>query len=124
MSSARTMSRRWARGASVAAVIVMLAIINFAVLGAVRASADDVHVGAMRLETLRAFYAAESGAIVAVRLAGEGLAPPGAGSVLTFADAEATVERAPGAGEPGDVVILGRSGLGQRRVVVTLVDSP
>jgi hypothetical protein len=50
------------RGASVAVVVLMLAVIALAVIGTVGASGEEAYVGAMRAETARAFYAAESGA--------------------------------------------------------------
>ena len=52
----RLLTRR--RGMGIAAVVVVLAALNLAVVGAVRATADDAYVGSLRVETIRAFYAA------------------------------------------------------------------
>lgn len=57
-----SMNQRWSRrGAGVAAVVLMLVLLNLSILGVVGASGDDLSLAAMRLESCLAFYAAESG---------------------------------------------------------------
>ncbi len=119
----RGRARTWRRGAGIAVIVVMLAILNIAVLGSVAASGDESHVGAMRLETIRAFYAAESGAVITVRLTMQGLELPGPGDTLEVSYASVEFEQVPATGQAGDIVIIGRSGTAQRRVRVT-VDEP
>jgi hypothetical protein len=108
------------RGMGIAVVVVMLAIVNIAVLGAVAASGEEANLGAMRLETTRAFYAAESGAMVVVRQLREGVEAPQAGTSLSFASARVEFERVPRVGEGGEAIVIGTSGFARRRVVVTI----
>jgi hypothetical protein len=110
------------QGAGVAAMIVMMAVINLAVVGAISASGDEAQIGAMRAETARAFYAAESGARVVVKLSSEGLALPAAGDTLSLGTARATYVTVPASGLPGDALIQGRDGTSARRLKVTLSD--
>ncbi|MFZ4574429.1 MAG: hypothetical protein ACOYN0_08535 [Phycisphaerales bacterium] len=49
------------RGMGIAAVILLLAMLNIAVIGSVASSGDETQVGAMQVKTAQAFYAAESG---------------------------------------------------------------
>lgn len=108
------------RGATIAVIVVVLAIINITVLAAVTASGDDAALGAMRLETTRAFYAAESGAVVAVRLTLAGSTLPVPGSTLNLASAHCEFEALPNPGEAGEIVVIGTSGTARRRVSITL----
>lgn len=119
------MSRRLSarRGVGIAAVIVVLAALNLAVIGAVRSTADDSYVGSLRVETTRAFYAAESAARVAVRCALDGEDYPSAGSSLTIGHATAHFVQMPPSGGAGDVVVLGLSGNAIRRISVTIEDA-
>ncbi len=115
--------RPWRRGAGIAVIVVVLAILNIAVLGSVAASGDEAAMGAMRLETTRALYAAESGAVIAVRLTLEGSELPAVGTTLELSNANVQFNALPAAGEPGDIVIIGTSGTARRRVTITL-DEP
>src|SRR3954464_4835968 len=78
------------RGGGIAAVVIMMAAINFAVIGAIRASGDEAQVGAMRAETARAFYLAESGGRVVLKCTTAGATLPTAGSSLTLGTATCT----------------------------------
>src|SRR5438045_6326146 len=108
------------RGAGIAAVVVMLAVVNFAVIGAIRASGDEAQVGAMRAETARAFYAAESGARVLIKSSTAGLTMPAAGSTLTLGNASCTYVSFPAVGQTGDAIVQGADGTAARRLKVTL----
>lgn len=116
----RPPTARWRRGAGVAVVVIMMAILNIAVVGSIAASGDESHLGAMRLESARAFYAAESGGIVVVKLLKESLPLPTAGTTLTLSNSTVTFESVPAPGAGGDVVLIGRSGFAERRVRITL----
>lgn len=111
------------RGVGVLAVVVMLAVIHLAVMGSVAASGEEAELGAMRLETARAFYAAESAGVVLVRLSGGRLALPSAGSEISLGVSTARLVSMPATGQPGDMVVIGTSGQAQRRVRIT-VTSP
>ena len=112
------------RGVGIAAIIVVLAALNLAVIGAVRAASDDTDVGSLRVETLRAFYAAESAARIAVRCAIDGDAYPAAGSSISIGQATARFVQMPPSGDAGDVVVMGLSGNASRRISVTIQDAP
>ena len=111
------------RGVGVLAVVVMIAIIHLAVMGSVAASGEEAQLGAMRVETARAFYAAESAGLVLVRLSTSRMDLPSAGTRLSLGVSEATFVSMPATGEPGDIVIIGTSGEGQRRIRIT-VEAP
>lgn len=102
------------------ALLLMLTVLTMAVLGAVAASGDEAAVGALRVETARAFYAAESGCVVVIRLSSDGRPLPLPGATLTLPHAVSTFDAVPVSGQPGDVVVIGSSGFGQRRIRVTL----
>jgi hypothetical protein len=104
----------------VLAVVVMLAVIHLAVMGSVAASGEEAELGAMRLETARAFFAAESAGVVLVRLSAARQALPSAGAELSLGVSSARMVSMPATGEAGDIVIIGVSGQAQRRVRITL----
>jgi hypothetical protein len=105
------------------AVMIMLAAVNLAVIGAIRASGDEVQVGAMRAETARAFYAAESGARVVLKCSTGGLPMPTAGTSLTLGTSSCTYVSIPAQGQPGDAVLQGADGTAARRLKITLSGS-
>lgn len=107
------------RGMAVAVVVIVLALINLVVIASLEGGTDDAMGAAIRVETARAFYAAEAGSIIAVELLTEGKAPPPAGTVRTFATGEATFTSVPTSGTTRTLVIDGRSGSSFRRVHVT-----
>lgn len=55
------------RGAAVVAIIVSMLILGLIITGAVLGTARDQDLTVRRLETIRAFYAAEAGANMAIR---------------------------------------------------------
>ena len=121
-ASVRTLKSR-RRGGGIAVVLILLAVVNLAVIGAIRASGDEAQVGAMRAETSRAFFAAESGARVVLKCSTAGLTLPTAGTSLTLAPATCTYVSMPLLGQPGDAILQGQDGTAARRVKVT-VSSP
>jgi hypothetical protein len=114
--------KRARRGGGIAAVVMMLALLNLVILGAVAASGDEAHVGAMRAETSRAFYAAESGAVVVLKLTSENRPLPAPGSTIAIGSATAEFVSLPATGQPGEAVIQGRSGDGARRLRITVTN--
>ncbi len=103
-------------GVALAVVIVVLAMLNLVVMGSVRPAGDEVVLGAMRAETTRAFYAAESGAFIAVRAVVGGLEPPPTGSEQAVGVATVLFVALPPTGEVGEIVVEGRSGEARRRL--------
>lgn len=108
------------RGMGLAAVILLLAMLNLAVVGSVAASGDEAEIGAMQVKTCQAFYAAESGAVVIVRCTNSGLTMPVSGATLALGGATVTFDTVPSAGAAGDAVIEGSAGASLRRIRVTL----
>ncbi len=108
------------RGCGIAAIVLMLAAINMAVIGSVSASGSEAHVSALRIETARAFYAAESGGRVVIKCTNQGLTLPAAGSTLSLGPATATYVSMPAAGQTGDAVIRGGDGNTTRRLRISV----
>ena len=102
------------RGAIVAAVVIMLAMLHVVVIGVVFSGGDESQVAVLRVETARAFYAAESGARVLVRTLHDDGELPGEGDELGLDESVVRFVSIPdGAGE---YVVEGVSGFGRRRV--------
>lgn len=120
----RVRTTRTRRGVGIAAVVIVLAALNLAVLGAVRATADDAYTGSMRVETMRALYAAESAARIAVRCAIDERPFPAAGSTVSLGTSTMQFMVVPAEGAVGDLVVLGRSGVAVRRLSITIEEAP
>lgn len=115
-----SMNQRWSRrGAGVAAVVLMLVLLNLSILGVVGASGDDLSLAAMRLESCRAFYAAESGGAIATRLICDGQSAP-VGTTLAIPHAQVEFLSAPLAAEAGTIVVVGLSGDSRRQIEIEL----
>jgi len=104
---------------AVAAVVIVLALINLVVIASLEGGTDDAMSAAIRVETVRAFYAAEAGSIIAVELLSEDKTPPAAGDVLSLDTGQITFTRVPTTGATRTLVIDGRSGMAFRRVHIT-----
>lgn len=107
------------RGAGVAAVVLMLVVLNLAILGVVSGSSDDLSLAALRLESCRAFYAAESGGVIVTRLVTDSRSAP-VGTTLALPQAQVRFIAAPEASEAGTVVVEGMSGEARRRIEIVL----
>lgn len=64
------------RGIALVVAVIMLSVVALVTLGAVASAADDARVGSLRIESLRAFYAAESGAMLSRRQQRENASAP------------------------------------------------
>lgn len=98
------------RGAVLLVVVLLLAVVNLMVVAAATASAGDAHTATLRLETLRAFYAAESGGVVVIRSLEGGPTLPSAGGELDLGSATVRYDAVPT--EPGTIVVRGTSASG------------
>lgn len=107
------------RGAGIAAVVLMMVVLNLAILGVVSSSGDDLSLAALRLESCRAFYAAESGGVIVTRLVMDSRAAP-VGTTLDLPHAAVQFISAPLASEAGTVVVEGASGDARRRIEIEL----
>ncbi len=108
------MTRPSRRGVVVLVLVVVLALINIALVSGAAASSEDAHSGVMRVDTVRAFYAAESGGMIAAKgLIGDVAVPAEGSSVSLGSQTIHFVE----VREPtGEVTVEGRSGSARRRV--------
>jgi Tfp pilus assembly protein PilX len=110
------------RGGVLPVVVLMLAVVSIVALNVIDTAGRETELGAMRVETARAFYAAESGLIAAARLRQDGLTLPAQGTTLTLpagvaGSAQATYVSMPALGATsGSIRVVGQSGLGQRRL--------
>jgi len=110
-SQSRTPNRR---GMAVAVIVVVLAVLALAVAGSVRPVRQEADIASLRVQTLRAFYATESGANVLIGSLQAGIDPPASGDSLTWGHQTVEFETVPVG--TGTVTILGRSGQSQRRI--------
>ncbi len=109
---------RTRRGFVVAIVVIVVVLVQMLAIVALPSSASDMEVAALRVQTLRAFYAAESGVRAVVgELESTGL-PQGSRTIIGLAEFE--VLEAPAAPDEGEYLIQGRSGDALRRLRVTV----
>jgi hypothetical protein len=114
------------RGSVMAVVLVVMSVLGLVVAGSVQPLAQEADLAAVRVETTRAFFAAESGVAVVIGMLNAGLEPPEAGTTTAMGRQAFRFIEVPqgGAGGDGgvvgDVVIEGVSGLATRRVLLTI----
>ncbi len=102
------------RGVVVLVLVVVIATINIALISGAAASTEDAHTGVLRVETVRAFYAAESGGIVAAMGLSGGADLPTEGSTITIGSQ--TVHFVEVREPSGEAVVEGRAGFARRRL--------
>lgn len=105
------------RGAAAVIVVVILALTSLVVVTAVAGGEDDAQVAALRVETLRAFYAAESGGVIVFKAIISGATLPSDGDEVTIGSQTIEFVRVPPTGV-GEVTIEGRAGLARRRLTL------
>lgn len=108
------------RGMAIAAILLLLAVLNIAVILSVAGSGDDAMVGALQAKSAQAFYAAESGAVVVVKAANSAVSLPAVSTSFQLGEGQMTFQSLPAEGAAGEAVILGTCGTSIRRVSVTL----
>lgn len=112
--SPRTHTRR---GNVLVVIVVVMAILALVVAGAVRPVRDESDLATLRVETTRAFYASESGAIIIMN-AVIGSAPmPNDGDSLTQNAQTIVFVQTPD--DDGVAIVEGLSGSARRRVEFT-----
>ena len=115
MSKSRTVRRR---GNAVVVLVVVMAVLSLVVVGLVRPLGDESSIAAMRVETVRAFYAAESGALVVMKGYMGDADMPAQGSEVVINGQSVLYTQVPGGS--GVAVIEGRSGDASRRIELEL----
>ena len=106
------------RAIAIAAVVLILAGINLAMIGASVGAGDRADLTARRADTARAFLAAESGVTIAIAELSAGRSVPS--GPLTLPDgAQVTLETS-APNPPFDLTVRASSGVAQRTLVVTI----
>ncbi len=96
-------------------LVFVLALISFVVIAAVVGGQGDTQASALRVETARAFYAAESGAVIVFRSVAAGDPLPASGTEFDLGSEVIEFVQTPPSGA-GTAVIEGRAGLARRRI--------
>lgn len=104
------------RGFAVAVILVVVAVLGLAVVGSIGPLAQEADIATLRVETIRAFYAAESGMAVAIGTINAGIDPPVQGSTLVIGPQATTFVTIPDG--IGEIAIEGASGMALRRVLL------
>lgn len=104
------------RGMAIAVIIVVLAVLALVVAGAVRPAAQEADVASLRVQTIRAFYAAESGVSVLIGSVKSGTERPITGDVIAWGTQSVEFESV----SADSVTLVGRSGFAQRRISLDL----
>jgi Tfp pilus assembly protein PilX len=108
------------KGIVLVVMVLMLVMVHLLVMGALAPTRDEAQLATLRIETLRAFYAAESAAMLTLRSAIDGVdQSSNVGEVVQLAGATAHLLQWPQDGQ-GIVVLEGRSGGAARRVSIQL----
>lgn len=102
------------RGIAIAVLVIIFALITFVVIAAVGGSSGDAQIAAIRVETVRASYAAESGAVIIFRSVLDGEELPASGTQISLGAETILFVQTPPEGV-GTVIVEGRSGLASRR---------
>ena len=106
------------RGLAVLVVVVLLAAANIVVIGTLSGSAADASIASFRVDSVRAGYATESGAIAVVKTTQLSSTRPTVGTAYTVGNGSFVVTAMPAVGVAGNVNVTGTSGVATRRVRV------
>ena len=106
------------RAIAIAAVVLILAGINLAVIGGSIGEGDRADLTAKRADTARAFLAAESGVTIVIAELSAGRDVPS--GTLTMPDGSQITFEASAASPPFDVTVRATSGQARRTLVVSI----
>jgi alpha-D-ribose 1-methylphosphonate 5-triphosphate synthase subunit PhnG len=106
------------RGSILAVLVVVMALLGLVVAGSVRPLRDEASLTTMRVETIRAFYAAESGTVITIQGYLGAATMPVEGSEITLNGQTVQFTQIPGA--TGTAVVHGLSGDAIRRIELEL----
>ena len=107
------------RGAAIVVVVTLLSVINITLIASFRSVADQADIATLRIESERAFYAAESGVMLLIGDLQTGGTGPDAGEGVDIGLQRITYAVVPEA-ETGIYEILGQSGRGYRRLMIEI----
>ena len=120
MTHPRAPRNRHRRAFAVASVVVLLMMLNILAFGAMDGSRDDGGIAALRVETLRSLYAAESGVTLAIGEMSAGRDAPAPGTRTEVGHASIHFQSAD---QPEQIFVEGRAGFGRRRIIVETTGS-
>lgn len=106
------------RGTILVASVILLGVLALATLSAVDAGADDARLSALRFDSLRAFYAGESGVAAALERRMTAPGDPLTGTITLPDGSEAVVIDPLDEAGSGTLVVEGRAGEARRRIEV------
>ncbi len=106
------------RGLAVLVVVVLLAAANIVVIGTLSGSAADASIASFRVDSVRACYATESGAIAVVKTTQLSSTRPTVGTTYTVGNGTFVVTAMPAVSATGSVNVTGVSGSATRRMRV------
>ncbi len=98
-------------------IVIVMAILSLVIAGAVRPVRDESDLATLRVETTRAFYAAESGAIIMMNAVIGQATMPSNGDVIELNDQTIIFVQVPDAQGVG--IVEGNSGDATRRIEFT-----
>ncbi len=107
------------RGAVIVMILVIFALISLVMIAAVGGGQADSQAAALRVETMRAFYAAESGSVVVFKSVVDGDTLPAEGTTITLGTETVEFITVPPSGV-GEVTVEGRAGFARRRVTIDI----
>ncbi len=107
------------RAAILVAMVLVLAMVHLIVVGSLAPAQNEAELTALRVQTIRAFYAAEAGALVVIRKTLDNDDPIPEGDTLDLAGGQVVFVTWPVDGV-GQCVVEGRSGRSVRRLSLEL----
>ncbi len=107
------------RAAVLVAMVLVLAMLHLLVVGSLAPGRSESELAALRVETIRAFYAAEAGALVVIRRTIDGGEPIAPGGTLDLAGGQALFVAWPADGA-GEFSVQGQAGRAVRRLSLTI----
>lgn len=115
MSRRSSNNRR--RGIVLVVIVVVMSILSLVVAGSIRPVRDESELAALRIETTRAFYAAESGAFIVMNAVMGSIDMPDEGTTLNLGGQRIEFVQVPDS--TPIAVIEGSSGDAVRRIELT-----
>lgn len=105
------------RGSALIVIVIVMAILALVVAGAVRPVRDEADIATLRVETTRAFYASESGAMIMMNAILGNAIMPVEGDSISLNGQSIIFVQIPDA--QGIIVVEGNSGDARRRIEFT-----
>ncbi len=102
------------RGTVLVVIVVVMAILGLVVAGSVRPVRDEADLATLRVETTRAFYASESGAVIMMNAVLGRTVMPSNGDTISHGGQQIVIVQIPDA--QGIGIVEGRSGDARRRI--------